>query len=186
MGGSYRSLTELFGGSYLQVDCSPKASALTPSACPIAGRTSISVTFISVLIQDSGKHSLSHPEERDLYEQIEMLYSIDPSLRTLSTLRNTLNGNLKDGLHKWTQERPFGFLFDNSEDTLSFSRFQCIEFEGNGKLSPAHRALALLPAPSGNAILHDPELTGVFKPFVIDEAWIFFRNPRSRTTSSRP
>ena len=28
-----------------------------------------------------------------------------------------------------------------------------------------------------NAILHDPELIGVFKPFVIDEAWIFFRNP---------
>jgi hypothetical protein len=26
---------------------------------------------------------LSHPEERDLYDQIEMLYSIDPSLDSI-------------------------------------------------------------------------------------------------------
>ena len=178
MGGSYRSLTELFGGSYLQVGLQSQSFRINPFCLPYCRENlNFLFTFISVLIQDRGKHSLSHLEERDLYEQIEMLYSIDPSLRTLSTLRNTLNGNLKDGLHKWTREGPFGFLFDNAEDTLSFSRFQCIEFEGMENYPQLIEPLLFYLLHRANAILHDPELTGVFKPFVIDEAWIFFRNP---------
>jgi hypothetical protein len=36
-------------------------------------------------IHDGGKHQLSHKEERDLFDQIEMVYFIGASLRTLST-----------------------------------------------------------------------------------------------------
>lgn len=79
---------------------------------------------LSLLIYDGGKHQVSHKEERDLFDQIEMIYSIDAPLRRLSTLRNTLPDTLKEALHKWTSDGQFGFLFDNPEDTLTFSRFQ--------------------------------------------------------------
>jgi integrase len=36
---------------------------------------------------------------------------------------------LADRLAKWTQGGQFGFLFDNPEDTISFSRFQCFDFQ---------------------------------------------------------
>jgi hypothetical protein len=116
--------------------------------------------FVSLLIHDSGKHQLSHKEERDLFDQIEMMYSIDARLRTLSTLRNTLPDTLKEALHKWTQVGQLGFLFDNPEDTLTFSRFQCIEFEGMEKY-PNSSNRYLLPPSSANALIEDDQLSGV-------------------------
>ena len=177
MGGSYKSITEMFGGSYLQMGLQSQSFKINPFCLPkTKDNLNFLFTFISLLIQDGDKVVLTHREERDLYEQIEMLYSLPPSLRTLSTLRNTLNQTLREGLHKWTQEGPFGFLFDNPTDTLTFSRFQCIEFEGMERVPQLVEPLLFYLLHRANAIIEDPELTQVFKPFIIDEAWIFFRN----------
>jgi type IV secretion system protein VirB4 len=186
MGGSYRSLTELFGGSYLQVGLQSQSFQINPFCLPYSRENlNFLFTFISVLIQDGGKHILSHPEERDLYDQIEMLYSIDPSLRTLSTLRNTLNGNLKDGLHKWTREGPFGFLFDNPKDTLSF-QIPVHEFRRHGELPSADRTgsstCSTGPMPSFMT-LSSP---GSLSPSSSTRPGSSSAIPRSRTTSSRP
>ena len=154
MGGSYRSLTEMFGGSYLQVGLQSQSFSINPFCLPpTRDNLNFLFAFVSLLIHDSGKHQLSHKEERDLFDQIEMMYSIDARLRTLSTLRNTLPDTLKEALHKWTQAGQLGFLFDNPEDTLTFSRFQCIEFEGMEKYPATHRTAALLP-PSSSQRAH--------------------------------
>jgi len=85
--------------------------------------------FVKVLLQGSSPIDLEPGEERDLYQQIENLYSVDPQLRTLGVLANTLGHRIADRLAKWTRGGQFGFLFDNSEDTISFSRFQCFDFQ---------------------------------------------------------
>ena len=36
---------------------------------------------------------------------------------------------LAERLAKWTRGGQFGFLFDNAEDTISFSPFQCFDFQ---------------------------------------------------------
>jgi len=46
----------------------------------------------------------------------------------VSNFANIL-GELKD---RWTRQGQYGFLFDNTEDTLSFSRFQTFNFAGWG------------------------------------------------------
>ena len=105
-----------------------------------------------------------------------MMYSIDSRLRTLSTLRNTLPDTLKEALHKWTQDGQLGFLFDNPEDTLTFSRFQCIEFEGMEKYPQLIEPLLFYLLHRANAAIEDDQRTGVLKAFIVDEAWVFFRN----------
>ena len=177
MGGSYRSLTEMFGGSYLQVGYETQSFRINPFCLPPSrDNLNFLFAFVSLLIHDSGKHHLSHKEEKDLFEQIEMIYSIDSRLRTLSTLKNTLPDTLKEALHKWTQDGQLGFLFDNAEDTLTFSRFQCIEFEGMDRYPQLIEPLLFYLLHRANAIIEDDQFAGVLKAFVIDEAWVFFKN----------
>ncbi len=177
VGGSYRSLTELFGGSYLRVGLQSQSFCINPFCLPpTRDNLSFLFTFFSLLIHDGGKHQLSHKEEKDLFDQIEMIYSIDAPLRRLSTLRNTLPDTLKEALHKWTNDGQFGFLFDNPEDTLTFSRFQCIEFEGMERYPQLIEPLLFYLLHRANAIIQDDQLAGVLKAFIIDEAWVFFRN----------
>src|SRR5207245_6188373 len=96
-------------------------------------------------------------QERTLYEQTPNLYELaDPALHTLSTLGNMLPRELDSRLYKWKQGGQFGFLFDNVEDSVSFSRFQCFDFQGMREypqlLEPVlfyilHRVDAIIRAP---------------------------------------
>ena len=96
-------------------------------------------------------------DDRDLYEAIENLYALDPPQRRLITLSNTMPRSLAQHLHRWVQGGPYANLFDNAEDTLTFQRVQCFDFEGLDKypllLAPLlfyvlHRASAAIDDPA--------------------------------------
>ena len=57
------------------------------------------------------------------------MYVLEPNQRTISNFCNII-GELKERLHRWTRGGQYGFLFDNAEDTLSFSKFQTFNFHG--------------------------------------------------------
>ena len=60
--------------------------------------------FIRVLAEAGGGEPLSASHERELHEQIQNLYEVeDESLRTLSTLANTLPRALDARLYRWKQ-----------------------------------------------------------------------------------
>src|SRR5246127_3005282 len=80
-------------------------------------------------MQSQRAGALDPPTERDLFHQVENLYEVDPALRTLGVLANTLGHDMSSRLAKWTRGGQFGFLFDNAQDTISFSRFQCFDFQ---------------------------------------------------------
>ena len=56
---------------------------------------------------------------------------VEAGQRTISNFVNII-GELKDRLHRWTRAGQYGFLFDNPEDTLTFSHFQTFNFAGWG------------------------------------------------------
>jgi hypothetical protein len=58
-------------------------------------------------------------------------------------------GELKERLHRWTRGGQYGFLFDNAEDTLSFSRFQTFNFARLGRCARCAGAAAVLRSASG-------------------------------------
>jgi type IV secretion/conjugal transfer VirB4 family ATPase len=174
LGGSFESLTQLFGGSYVPVGLESGEFKINPfSLDPTKENLDFLALFLKVLIEGA----IDPAAERDLYFQIENLYSVAPSLRTLSVLANTLRNDLAARLAKWTRGGQFGFLFDNAEDTVSFSRFQCFDFQRMSQYPELLEPLLFYILHRANAAIRDREITAVFKAFFIDEAWVFLKNP---------
>ncbi len=169
---------------YLNLHCKDTAHTV------ILGRTGAGKSFLGnflitnlqkydpVLADNHGGERLSLEEEQELYQQIENLYSVDPELRTLGVLANTLPRGLSSKLQKWTAAGQFGFVFDNAEDTVSFSRFQCFDFQGMEQYPQILEPLLFYILHRANHVITSREITHIFKAFFIDEAWTFFRNPR--------
>src|SRR5262249_5488410 len=133
-------------------------------------------SFLKVLIESSACQ-MTTQDERDLYEQIQNLYSIEPAQRRLFTLSNILSRNLRAALQKWVQGGQYGTLFDNAEDNLTFARFQTFDFEGMDNVPQVLEPLLFYVLHRANAAIYDDRLATTFKAFVIDEAWRFFRHP---------
>ncbi|MGC1968971.1 MAG: type IV secretion system DNA-binding domain-containing protein, partial [Candidatus Acidiferrales bacterium] len=178
LGGSFESLTQLFGGSYVRVGLESHDFKINPfSLPPTKENLDFLALFLKVLMQSQRAGELDPATERDLYHQIENLYSVDPVLRTLGVLANTLGHDLAGRLAKWTRGGQFGFLFDNAEDTISFSRFQCFDFQRMSGYPELLEPLLFYILHRANAVIADRETSSVFKAFFIDEAWVFLKNP---------
>ena len=182
LGGSFGSLTRLFGGAYLRVGLESRDFRLNPFVLPpsLHNLNFLSI-FVRVLAESSRAEGLTSTRERDLYEQIQNLYELDDrTLHTLSTLGNTLPRDLDNRLCQWKQGGQFGFLFDNAEDTISFSRFQCFDFQGMQEYPQLLEPLLFYVLHRADTIIRDPAISHVFKAFFIDEAWVFLKNPNIR------
>ena len=178
LGGSFESLTQLFGGSYVSVGLASQDFKINPfSLAPTKENLDFLALFLKVLLQGQRAGELDPATERDLYHQIENLYSVDPALRTLGVLANTLGHDLAGRLAKWTRGGQFGFLFDNAEDTISFSRFQSFDFQRMSGYPDLLEPLLFYILHRANAVICDRESSSVFKAFFIDEAWVFLKNP---------
>jgi type IV secretion/conjugal transfer VirB4 family ATPase len=178
LGGSFESLTQLFGGSYVSVGAESAGFSINPfSLAPTKENLDFLTLFVKVLLQGSRSLELDPATDREVYAQIENLYAVDPALRTLGVLANTLPHSLSERLVKWTRGGQFGFLFDNTDDTLSFSRFQCFDFQSMSQAPELLEPLLFYILHRANAVIRDRAITSVFKAFFIDEAWVFLKNP---------
>jgi type IV secretion/conjugal transfer VirB4 family ATPase len=178
LGGSFESVTQLFGGSYVRVGLESDDFKINPfSLPPTKENLDFLALFLRVLIQGTRAGELDRATERDIFHQVENLYAVDPALRTLGVLANTLGHDVSSRLAKWTRGGQFGFLFDNSEDTISFSRFQCFDFQRMSQYPELLEPLLFYILHRANHVIADREITSVFKAFFIDEAWMFLKNP---------
>jgi type IV secretion/conjugal transfer VirB4 family ATPase len=178
LGGSFESLTQLFTGSYVRVGLESQDFKINPfSLLPTKENLDFLTLFLKVLIQGQRTGDLDPATERDIFHQVENLYAVDPDLRTLGVLANTLSHDISNRLAKWTRGGQFGFLFDNSEDTISFSRFQCFDFQRMSQYPELLEPLLFYILHRANAVIADREISSLFKAFFIDEAWVFLKNP---------
>jgi type IV secretion/conjugal transfer VirB4 family ATPase len=180
LGGSFESLTHLFAGAYLRVGHEASDFTINPFCLPPTKPNLDFLTlFVKVLLGAAVEH-LDASTERELFEQIESLYSLDPELRTLDVLANTLPRQFSDALAKWLRGGQFGFLFDNPQDTISFSRFQCFDFQQMSRYPELLEPLLFYILHRANEVITNREVSSTFKSFFIDEAWVFLRNPSIR------
>jgi type IV secretion/conjugal transfer VirB4 family ATPase len=178
LGGSFESLTQLFGGSYVRVGVESEGFQINPfSLPPTKENLDFLALFLKVLLQGTKAGELDPTTERDLFHQVENLYAVDPSLRTLGVLANTLGRDIANRLSQWTRGGQFGFLFDNAEDTITFSRFQCFDFQRMSQYPELLEPLLFYILHRANAVIADRQISSVFKAFFIDEAWVFLKNP---------
>jgi type IV secretion/conjugal transfer VirB4 family ATPase len=179
LGGSFQSLTKLFQGSYIRAGIESREFRINPFSLP-PSKTNFDflALFVKVLAESQGGERLTPAQERELYEQIENLYEVeDPGLRTISTLANTLRRDLDARLYKWKQGGQFGYLFDNAEDNVTLSRFQCFDFQGMKEHPQVLEPLLFYILHRADATISDPAFSHAFKAFFIDEAWVFLKNP---------
>jgi type IV secretion system protein TrbE len=178
LGGSFESLTQLFGGSYVRVGMESAGLSINPfSLLPTKENLDFLTLFVRVLLQAQGALELDSATEREIYQQIENLYSVDPALRTLGVLSNMLPHALSERLLKWTRQGQFGFLFDNAKDTITFSSFQCFDFQNMSQYPEILEALLFYILHRSSTVIRDTKISSVFKAFFVDEAWVFLRNP---------
>jgi type IV secretion/conjugal transfer VirB4 family ATPase len=177
LGGSFENVTHLFGGSYVSVGLESDDFRINPfSLLPTKENLDFLALFLKVLMQASGTTELDPAAERDLYQQIENIYALDPSLRTLGVLANMLRQDLSGRLAKWVRGGQFGFVFDNVVDTISFSRFQCFDFQRMSQYAEVLEPLLFYILHRASGVITNRDLTTTFKAFFIDEAWVFLRN----------
>jgi type IV secretion/conjugal transfer VirB4 family ATPase len=181
IGGSFESLTEIFGGTYLNVGQESRDFRINPFSLPESKEnTQFLYSFFKVLIEGNDQHyRLDFKEERKLYEAIERMYVVSPDQRTLSTFAEII-GELKERLHRWTNNGQYGFLFDNTEDTLSFSRFQTFNFAGWGDAPEVLEPLLFYVLHRASNEITNHSHLATFKTFLLDEAWLFIKNQTIR------
>jgi type IV secretion system protein VirB4 len=181
IGGSFQSLTSIFGGSYLNVGQEARDFTINPfSLPPTKENLQFLFSFFRVLIEGNGqRYRLDFKEERKLWDGIERMYVLEPDQRTISNFANII-GELKERLHRWTRAGQHGFLFDNAEDTLSFSQFQTLNFAGWGDVPDVLEPLLFYVLHRASNEIADPKNLATFKMFLLDEAWLFIRNETIR------
>jgi type IV secretion system protein VirB4 len=182
IGGSFQSLTEIFGGTYLNVGQESRDFTINPFSLPESKENmQFLFSFFRVLIEGNDKrYRLDFKEERKLWEAIERMYVVAPEQRTLSTFSQII-GELKERLHRWTKDGQYGFLFDNVEDTLSFSSFQTFNFAGWGDAPEVLEPLLFYVLHRASNEIANPEKLATFKTFLLDEAWLFIKNETIRS-----
>lgn len=185
LGGGYESLTRIFGGSYLNMGLESSAFTINPFRLePNRENLNFLYLFAKVLIEAGGKYQITASEEKALYSAVERTYKLEPRSRTLSNFASML-GPLGERLERWTRAGQFGYVFDNIEDTLTFSRFQTFNFDGIEQYPDVLEPLLFYVLHRASNQIEDSSFTATFKAFILDEAWIFLRNPTIRDYITR-
>jgi type IV secretion system protein TrbE len=181
IGGSFQSLTTIFEGSYLNVGQEARDFTINPfSLPPTKENLQFLFSLFRVLIEGNNqRYRLDFKEERRLWDAIERIYVLEQGQRTLSNFANIV-GELRERLHRWTRGGQYGFLFDNSDDTLSFSRFQTFNFHGWSDAPDVLEPLLFYVLHRASNEIGDPEKLGKSKIFLLDEAWLFIKNETIR------
>lgn len=181
IGGSYESVTRIFGGTYLNVGRESRDFIINPFSLPQTSENlQFLFSFFRVLIEGRDqRYRMDFREEQRLWNAIERIYILEPGQRTVSNLAGII-GETKDRLHRWTRAGQYGFLFDNAEDTLSFAQFQTFNFRGWGDAPEVLEPLLFYVLHRAGNEIADPDKLSVFKMFLMDEAWLFFRNETIR------
>jgi len=181
LGGSYKNLTNLFGGTYSKVSLDHRAFTINPFSFPLTTETHEFIfSFLRVLLESDNAQPLTPEQSKELFEAIANMYVIDADQRRLLTLPAMLPKALSDRLSRWIEDGQYGSLFDNVEDTLTFARFQCFDFEGLEKYPTILEPLLFYILHRANAFIYNQQERATFKAFVMDEAWRFFQNETIR------
>src|SRR6185369_1056293 len=91
LGHSYRKLTTLLGGSYLELGVQQPGVRINPFALtPTADHLHFLHAFVRVLLEGTDGYRLSDAEDREVYEAVENLYVLDSGQRRLFTVANLL------------------------------------------------------------------------------------------------
>lgn len=177
LGGGYEFLTTRLGGSAWRLGLNRQPFTINPFCLtPTPEHLHFLYSFIRVLVQGTEQYRCSMQDERELYEAVGNLYALDPAQRRLFTLANLLPRHLAQHLQRWVQGGPYSEFFDHADDTLTFQRLQCFDFEGLERFPAVLEPLLFYILHRASDTVRDRTDDSTLKLFVLDEAWRFVRD----------
>jgi len=178
LGGGYEQVTRQLGGSVWRMGLVNRGFTINPFCLePTVEHRHFLVSFARVLLQSGGQYRLTMDDDRNLHEAVENIYALDPPQRRLFTLANLLPRMLSQHLQRWVQGGPYEHLFDNVEDTLTFQKTQCFDFDGLEKYPLLLEPLLFYVLHRASASIAEADALSQLKLFVLDEAWRFAQDP---------
>jgi type IV secretion system protein VirB4 len=183
-GGSYRTLTEKHGGSYL--DLNPETEwpfRMAPFSEPVAPQNlRRSIRYLTALIETmfaTGGYKKNAESTLAIYHEVQrILKTVPTEKRRLSLL--DLPKKLECYLAPWIGDAPNAHLFDNEEDTFSIQRFQCVDFAQLLDFPELVQPLLFHLFYRWNQIVNDDALLTTPKNLWGDENWQLLRFKTAR------
>jgi type IV secretion system protein TrbE len=177
LGRGYERLTTRLGGSVWRMGLSHAEFTINPFCLdPTLENRHFLSSFVRVLVGQGAGAALTAREEVEIDEAVENLYTLDPAQRRLCTLRNLLSRELAERLHRWVHGGPYAQVFDHTDDTLTFQRLQCFDFQGLERYPQVLEPLLFYVLHRASAAVREGALAAL-KLFVLDEAWRFAADP---------
>jgi type IV secretion/conjugal transfer VirB4 family ATPase len=177
IGGGYRKLASLLEGSTWQMRLTDAPYAINPFSLPPTPENLLFLSaFTRVLLQSGGQYHVTLQDDREIYEAVQALYTLDPPQRRLFTVANMLPRTLSSALSRWIQGGPYASVFDNEQDSLSIRPLQVFDFTGLEPYPLVLEPLLFYVLHRASAAI-DAAPIARLKLFVLDEAWRFIRDP---------
>jgi type IV secretion system protein VirB4 len=181
LGHSYRKLSALLHGRYLELGLRQSSVTINPfSLEPTREHLHFLHAFVRVLLEGEDGYRLSDAEDREVYEAVENLYALQRAQRRLFTVANLLPRALAARLQKWVEGGRYADLFDHVEDTLTFERLQVFDFEAMRSFPTLLEPLLFYVLHRVNERVLADDSSRTLKLCVMDEAWRFIQHPTLR------
>jgi hypothetical protein len=160
VGGSYKQITEKHGGSY--VSLKQERPKINPFKLEKTKENlDFLYAFVRILLTNS-RYQPTAEDDREIWRAIK-------TANRLSELQ--LPEHLMLALHQWVEGGQYGDWFDNAEDELSISRFQCFDFAGMELFPQVVDPLFFYVFNRISQIVYDPKNLSSFKQLWADECW---------------
>ena len=178
LGGSYRWLTKLAGGSYLALSPGDSATALNPFGLEPGERTyRFLAGWIGSLLKTGG-YEPEGDDTSEIRQCVQDLFRRPPQERRMGRLVRSLPIGMRPALDRWHGAGPWASIFDTAEDSLSsVADWQVVDLAGAAQYEDLASAAMRYVLERLSAQVDDESERDRLKILVVDEAWKFLRDP---------
>ena len=179
LGGSYRNLTQMLGGSYLRLDGAGGGTPLHPFTLPHGERTFEFLSGWITQLLKIGGYNPTGDDTTDIRARIEDVYGIAPEQRRMSSLVETLPPRMKAAMSRWVGAGQWGKIFDQAGEgkEIDGSDWQVVDLTGAKQFPDLVSGALTYCLERLRLELERPEETTRLKILVVDEAWRFLAEP---------
>ena len=179
-GKSSKCLTMCVGGTYIEPGKDETTFQPLAEIDSYEGQ-SWAAEFIEILLVEQ-KVTVTAGMRKCIFDTIKLLATKDRTARTLTTFQqycsdyqdpDTKRNDIADGIAPYVLGGQFGSLFDSESENLSIHKWTMFEMESLMNMSSE----AVAPALDYLFMQCEKKFNGNPTLLVLDEAWIYFKNP---------
>ena len=179
LGGAYRHLTDLMGGSYLRLDGDAGSASLQPFSMNKNKRTFVFLTGWITRLLRLGGYEATGEDTTEIQSRLEDLYGLPAGKRRMSALAETLPARMKPAMTRWTSGGQWGKVFDaaGKGGGIGGVDWQVVDLSGAAEHPDLVSAALTYCLERLRLDIESDDEIARLKILVVDEAWKFLAEP---------